>query len=427
MKNFKIYIYVHIFLIIIIAASATVFMNKSNQSINWTYPYFSGAANFKHVFEWKISKSDYNNVRNLSDLEYRSYKHKGSNDLITNKVNNYGYLLVALISMKIFPNLGDLWGIIFLQLLCHTFTSVVFITHIFKTQFQRIGFLLLYAINPFIIHYVTFPFYYFWLSLPSFFLAALILKPEWRNWLIYLATPFLIFSILIRSTSVFLVLIFYIQSYLYTRYRGINLKFISLIGVFFVSLYFISKISNRSPWHTVYIGLGAYPNSIGINDLSDEVGHQFFYNSTGITINTNAVYGNWNDPSIQEIYSKTLKNRCLGILYDNPKIYIKNAILNTIQIFSLGYFYKRPGLTYFSIFIGFAVIIFLYFTNQIKWIIAILSSGISFSLYFPPIPAYNFAAYLLIVIACLLGLENFIKNKKLKINIFSNYISSNNS
>jgi len=50
------------------------------------------------------------------------------------------------------------------------------------------------------------------------------------------------------------------------------------------------------PWHTIYLGIGAYQNDFGIDDLSDVRGYEYFYSRTGILIDTNAVNGNWDIP-----------------------------------------------------------------------------------------------------------------------------------
>ena len=84
-------------------------------SINWTFPYFSGAANFKKIFDWRISISDFDQVAQISQENYIKYNHKKTNDLIKYTSNNYGYLLVILFSKKIFPFLGDIEGVIYFR------------------------------------------------------------------------------------------------------------------------------------------------------------------------------------------------------------------------------------------------------------------------------------------------------------------------
>ena len=114
-------------LILCIVLSIALFSNKSTQGINWTFPYFSGAANFEKIFDWKISPSDVENVKklgNTSELNnYIDYKHKRTDDLVLNTTNNYGYVLVAVASQNIFPFLGDLRGVIYFQIIIHIIIS----------------------------------------------------------------------------------------------------------------------------------------------------------------------------------------------------------------------------------------------------------------------------------------------------------------
>jgi hypothetical protein len=392
----------------VILCCAIIFKNPNNQSINWTYPYFSGAANFTRLFDWKISPSDFERANEVAPEDYQYFKHQRTDDLVPNTVNNYGYVLVALVSQALFPFLGDLQGVVLLQLVIHICAAIFMMLWVLQTSLQRYGFLFLYAANPLVIHITTFPFYYFWLFVPSFAFAVLILKPNWRHWFIVLALPILLLSLLIRPTTVFLAVLFFLVAFFLarsTRERYLT-AFVSVI--FFATVIYIFNLSSGSPWHTMYVGIGAYPNNVGVADIGDHRGYEYFYGQTGIKIDTDAVRGNWNSSETRKHYSNTLKVRYLAIAADNPVLLARNAFVNMLQVFSVGHIVDRPMLSWLSTALGFFVLCFLVYTRQIVWVLAVLASAMSFAWYFPPIPAYNFSAYLLVVVSGLLGLESIV-------------------
>ena len=97
--------------------------------------------------------------------------------------------------------------------------------------------------------------------------------------------------------------------------------------------------------------------------------------------------------------------RYLQIVSSRPVLVIRNALLSLGQVFSVGYIVKSPFLSLLSSISGFFVLLFLLLRKQFVWVVAILSSALAFFWYFPPIPAYNFAAYLLLVCGLLSALR----------------------
>ena len=392
--------------------STYIFANQGDMGIGWTFPYFSGAANFERLFDWQISPSDYDQARQLSSEEYRAYKHQRTDDLIINTVNNYGYVLIALTSRTIFPFLGDLHGVILFQLLVHLAASLFILLMVLRTQFQRYCFLLFYVANPLIVYFTTYPFYYFWMFLSSLAFAVLILKPEWRNWLVFVAVPVLLFSLLIRPTTLFLAGFFFVIAFYKARSKDEKRRTAVASAIFLAGVIFIASLSTSSPWSVIYTGIGAYPNNFGVSELSEYQAYEYFYSKTGIKVDTDTIYGNWGDPDFKRIYAQTLKERYFEIVRENPWPLIRNAILNILQIFSLGHIVNKPMLTLASTALGSLVLAFLIYTKQYIWILAILLSAISFVLYYPPIRSYNFAAYLLLAMGIIAGLEYLLKRSK---------------
>jgi len=390
--------------------SILMFKNNNIQSINWTFPYISGAANFDKLFDWKISPSDYKIAKSLTISEYKNYKHKKTKVLVDNTVNNYGYVLVALISRNLFPFKGDLNGIVLFQIIVHISISLFLILFVFNDNLERFGFLFLYSVNPLIIHFVTFPFYYFWMFIPSFLFIILIKKEAWRNTLIYIAIPLILFSLFIRPTTILLVVFFYFVAFLLAKTMLNKFRTIFAFLLLTTSFFFISSFfkSNASPWHTMYVGIGAYNNDLGINKLSDEEGFIYFQNRTGINIDTDPVNGNFSDLSIKMKYFDELKNKYISICSEYPEIIFRNALFNFFQVFSIGFIVGKPILLIPNMIIGLIIIFFLVYTKNFIYLTAIISSACSFFLYFPPIPAYNFAAYLLLTMAILNGIKLFL-------------------
>jgi hypothetical protein len=402
-------------LILCVFLSVALFSNKGTMGDNATFPYFSGAANFEKLFIWKISPSDFENVKKLGNnfklKNYIDYKHKKADDLVFNTVNNYGYVLVALASKNIFSFLGDLRGVIYFQLIIHIIISLFLINFILSSSLKKLFFILFYAANPLVIHFTTFPFYYFWMFIPSFFIVVLILKEKWLNCWVYIAIPILLFSLLIRPTTLFLMIFFFIIAFFFAKSNRLKISVVFAFCLFIAGASSVLSLSPSKPWHTMYIGIGAYPNKLGVAELADSEGYKYFYQKTKTVINTDPINGNFSDPIVLQEYMNTLKGRYFEILMEKPLILLRNAFVNTLQVFSIGHIVDRPLLNLINTLIGFLVFTFLMYTRQFVWVFAILASAVTFSLYYPPIPAYNFAAYLLLVFASISGLDRLNLNR----------------
>jgi hypothetical protein len=79
-------------------------------------------------------------------------------------------------------------------------------------------------------------------------------------------------------------------------------------------------------------------------------------------------------------------------------------LLNNLQAYAFGYLTGKPYYIHvLTAFMGLSCLIFLLLTRQFLLFLAIgLSSG-TFALYFPPIPAYMYANYLLIFYGVFIG------------------------
>jgi len=158
----------------------------------------------------------------------------------------------------------------------------------------------------------------------------------------------------------------------------------------------INKPTEKIIWHTVYVGIGAYPNS-NVSYLSDNFGYQLYRDSTGTELNA-SLGGNYYDDSVIKRYSEITKNTAIGILKKDPALFIRNALSNTFQCFSIGYVKTNsPILNIISAILGLLYCILLWKSKQNFIIVSILLYAFMFFVYYPPIPAYLFGAYILLV------------------------------
>ena len=170
-------------------------------------------------------------------------------------------------------------------------------------------------------------------------------------------------------------------------------------------------------FHTAYVGLGAYPNEYQ-NYLSDNAGYELYEKIHGERI-VASFGGNLYDGEITDRYYRTTKKEYMRILSDHPFLFLKHAILNTLIGYTCGYLnlnFKK--INYISASLGLLVVIFLIISKNYFLFLAIGATLCTYTLYYPPIPAYMFGAYLLNVFSYLKIIEylftiNLIKNKKL--------------
>jgi hypothetical protein len=407
-----------IILILSVIISSVIFKNNKDQSINWTFPYFSGAANYQNLFDWQISPSDFEIAKKLNYTTYKNYKHKKSKITVQNTVNNYGYVLIVLFARNLFPQLSEINSVILFQVLVHLIISIIIILFILKSSYQKFLFIVLYSSNPLIIHFVTFPFYYFWLFIPSLSLILIIKRKDCVKNTIPIITLFLLLSTLIRPTTILLSLFVYIYAF-FTTFEKQSKIIIFLSGfTFLLGLLIIkNKSTTTMPFHTMYVGIGSYPNNFGISSNSDAEGFIYYKKLTGIEISTDAISGNYRIDSIREKYNLLLKARYFEILKKDKFLIFKNGTLNFLQTFSFGYYTRSLLINYISSIIGFIFLIILIIFKKWVFILGISLYSITYILYFPPIPAYNFGVYLILIMAIIDLMTDLINKKVISFNI----------
>lgn len=104
------------------------------------------------------------------------------------------------------------------------------------------------------------------------------------------------------------------------------------------------------------------------------------------------------EPETYRRYSEILERELRRIAAREPSLLVRNAALNLLQAYSVGYPVGRTNLAYASAAGGVAVITCLLLTSQYWLLLAVGSVAIAFAPYFPPIPACMFGSYMLLAV-----------------------------
>lgn len=375
----------------IMVVAALVFWNQGSQTSAWIYPYFSGAANLGLDFAWKIDALAYPGFAQLpyaGQLEYEFARGQAV-DLTPYSILDRGYVFIVWIAQTLFFWLPSIKAVLWLQVVFHV-ASVLWALSMLPTTKQRLIFFLAYGVNPLVLHFVTFAYHYYWQVVP----ALLWLAYEARNGVrlerkVYWMLAAMMAVFLVRQSTLLLSL--FMLGYWIWKERTLH-AWIALLAM----LVFVLLVKNPSqPWHTAYVGLGAYPNAGGI-ELSDESGYSRYKALSGTQISTIPPDGNYYDATVRSAYYDALRKELIGYAAQHPWELVRNALINSAQSFSLGYVTKSRMLSYLSAGIGALVMLFMARRGMYLRMAVLFAGVVGFVLYFPPIPAYMFGNYLLL-------------------------------
>lgn len=377
-------------------------------SDNWIGPYLSGAANYEIGGTFLTNHDQVIEFKELVYQDQLAYRFTRSPDTEYYNHNPIGFAIIIAISKLIFGTFfGDMQSFIFLQLLLHLVISVYFLKLFKKESIKFYSFMTLYALNPFIIYFAVFNFYYFWQVIPSVLLLLLLLKPKLLDNLSFNLASGVILGLLFltRPTLIGISLVFFVLLFLYQR------KKIYSISSFCVSILLIITLhspNQKSPWHSVYVGLGAYENPYQIT-LSDNEAYSYHGEVTGVVINA-SYGGNYYDKDLIIAYNHHLRTFIFNAVNENPGIFIRNAFLNYGQSFFIGYKTRVTDWVNIGLSVlGYLLLIFsLYTLNREKFflLLAITFYSLTYIVFFPPIQAYHYGAYILIIILLILNFED---------------------
>lgn len=369
-----------------------LFLPDRGQSPVYSLQYFSGIDYIKIGKGWFFDASLINDFKSIHGWEIYFYKFKSIHpDVIPYSINNTGLVYIIWLLSKIFFFLGPVGALLIGQIILHIL-STIYTAEKILTKNSRLLFYLLYGVNPIVIKMVVFPYYYFWAFIPS---LVFIIVSEKRFFKPNILFQFLIAILLVitfgtRSTVIFTILLIFLLILIQKRIKLFIPLIASFVLIFFLYNKYFSFSKNYHPWHTAYIGIGAYPNPYGVKLASDDEGYDYFYSVTGKQLSP-SIKGNYYDENNLKEYNEVLAQRDLYILKSNPFIFIRNATLNYLQSFTFGSIINRGYyINYLLSLIGFIVLIFLLFKKDFWGILAISSTTISFCLFYPPIIAYMF-------------------------------------
>jgi len=369
----------------------------------YSVPYFSGAKQLSFGGEWKfdLAEVDILKGKSIQDLYFYDFDNENK-ELLPYNLTNSGFLYLVALTDSIIPVLGPIGAIVFFQLLVHMFICWI----IYKKMDNKIMkklFLFFYYCNPLVIYFALFPFYYFWQVIPSvIFIYYYFDKSPKINYYLYTLCVFLAFlAFVIRPTVLFLVLgiIGYVWYKYQNKYALLGIPFFALLVMIWGN-YFNHTERAGGPWHTIYIGIGAYPNPYPeLEKLSDNQGYETYNKLTGEQMSASIDGTYTKSIEKRKTYLNLLKNQYLKIVKENPLLITRNAILNYFQGFSIGYITGKPYYVHLIISLtGLFLFLWLFLTKRWVEIGAISLSHISFTPYYPPIQAYYYGSILLICI-----------------------------
>ena len=364
---------------------AIPFKNTRMQHPIWVAPYTSGAANWSIGQPWKVAIGD-DLLYKEKSVEQRwvdvAQPSSEPSKLIQFSAHDEGWMWVMWFTRKVFPFLSDLQGAVLLAVILHLALSALILNRL-SPGWQRYLFTLIFICNPLTLHLVTFPYYYSWQAFPS--LLAIIIwqyRDKINIWYLPGLALFLALCVAVRPNVVFICVLV----------LGLTLYFIrhwlTYLSVVLFALCFLSMPKvNKMLWHTVYSGLGAYPNNSGLY-LSDESSYASFKNKTGVTLDT--TFGkNYYDLQVREEYNQHLKKESIEYVKTHPVRSLKNILLNlSIGVFSP----YKPGSSlwtyYIQALLGLIFILALIWLRQWPTLIGLGLSLGCVALIYPPIAAY---------------------------------------
>jgi len=375
-------IFIPILLLIVLVIP---FRNKQMQHPIWVVPYTSGAANWSIGQPWKVAIGDDQIYKSKSigeRWEDVAQPSPDSSKLVEFAAHDEGWMWVLWFTRKIFPFLSDLRGVVLLAVILHLGFSALILNRL-NPGWQRYLFTFIFVCNPLTLYLLSFPYYYYWQAFPS--LLAIIIwqyRDKINIWYLPGIALFLALCVAVRPNVIFVSLLV----------LGLALYFIrhwfTYLSVFIFALCFLSiPKGNKMFWHTVYAGLGAYPNTSGLY-LSDESSYDSFKKKTGITLDA-VLGGNYYNLQLREEYNQHLKRESLDYIKTHPMQSLKNVFLNlNIGIFSP----YKPGASawtyYIQALLGLTFLGFLIWFRQWPVLIGLSLSLGCIALIYPPIAAY---------------------------------------
>lgn len=373
----------------------------------WAVPYLSGAMNSGWDGEWRFAPDEVDRFKALNKKERLAYKFKRypREETTPYGYNRKGFVYVVKVADLLFGAMGTINATKCFHLAVHLILCIAIVLSL-RDKVSKLAFTVLYTLNPVVLVYVVFPFYYFWQSVPSAIAVLLVLHPQSKKWVFAPAAFVVSLVFLIRPTILFL----FVATACYWCIKRSWSWGLAGVAIFVATIAIVSATSTGprpgpAHWHTIFVGLGAYPDGI-LPDLSDDEGYKRYERVTGEKINA-SIDGNFYSDALRKKYYATLKDEYKTEALSNPIVVLKNATLNVLQSFSFGYLNDGPVIVaYLSALIGLVFLSILIWKKKYICVVLIFTAGATFTPYYPPIPGYMFGSYVLLVVAAVLLLED---------------------
>jgi len=404
-----------------ILLACRVFDDVRIQPPEFTIPYLSGAANYRWDGVWRVDPHDIFRYREISpdqpksvpSAEQAEHRFSASDQAVPFASLDRGYLYVAIVARTLFFWRGDLAALESLQIAVHVLLTLWVCWRLPRRR-QKVLFYVLFGLNPLIVRFATLPIYYYWQAIPSCLLVVYLLDRRHRfgAWVfgvaVLLALVHQIRPTMLLTSLYLLSMVTWRES----RWRGAA-AIVLLLGITFA----ISPRDDRAPWHTAYVGLGAYPNDYVIG-IEDSVGYRRYEEVTGeradITAEGNILF----DPQGRARYREVMRQSYLEVVREAPYLPVRNAAENFLQSFSIGYIAEDVAvggdrvlpqqlLSHLSAVVGLVWLGVLCWRRQYLFIAGIACASLLTVVLFPPIPAYMFGSYPLLVGSLIAVVDSF--------------------
>jgi hypothetical protein len=386
---------------IAIATASVALDNRRAMSAVWYGPYLSAAENVSWGGQFLMNLDEVIAFREMSEAEREAYRFKEHENLQAYIANPLGFAYVIAAAKNLFPWLPDIPAIEALQITLHVLLSLMVIAML-DGRLSKALFLVLYSLNPIVLYYVTFPYYYFYQAIPSFALIFLMLgHRKWASELsrfhsvvFLLLCSMLALVLLMRSTTILAIVAFFTLALIWFPARKTFAAGLTVFVFLFVTGH---SPSEKNFWHTAYVGVGAYPNA-HVEGLSDDNGYALFERLTGAPLDA-SLGGNYYHSATMAEYRDITRDEFMRILNEDWLALVRNAALNGLQGFTIGYPVGQPYWVHLRM-----ARPELSFWPRLEHDPAVVASSAdcanrgAFTPYYPPIPVYMYGTYALLVL-----------------------------
>ncbi|MBO0934491.1 hypothetical protein [Fibrella aquatilis] len=399
----------------LLVVSLWLFSTHKHQAAHWRGTFYSFAANLPRQAgqqsqgllpsapRFLVDTAQVDAFDSLTPSQQLAFRFGPTTAPLTQYVfMQIGYGYICALARSIFPAAPDGMAVIWLQVLVHLALCGWIVSRL-SVGWQGWFFWLTYACNPVIIQFVTYDFYYFWQVIPSFMLVICLLG--WRGRAIWglLWGPLLGLLFVMRPSMLLA------ESWLaliWLRQRRPVLAGISVTLALLLGAWLYQPVTSVV-WRVVYLGIAAYHNPYQDN-LSDRAIVNLYEQQTG-----KAMVNATSDPAVETRLAVITHRAVLHIAQKDPLLFLKNAVCNTLQAFSVGYVVGGGDrLNYALALLGLVVLYLLLRYRQLEYVIGILATVGTFTPYYPPIPAYMYGAYLLLVMSIIPVVGSLIESVK---------------